>query len=138
MKKTHIETQRTEAIDNKRYVLTVLEMYDLDYEYHFIECACNFLRELFPKSESNDEWYVMHRSHKFFWKWFRVQWMNAETTLILFHTEHHVRMEEEKWKQDMMELTSELKIQMDFHQYIKMITKTDLSAVESKSYLLSA
>lgn len=119
---THIYTQRTEGINNMIYVLTVLRMTKDEYFWHFIDCGIEFLRNLFPDDETYQEYYELHLKNKFFWKWFRVQWLSYEQSYVNFLQDHHIIPKESAWRSEMLKLASDKKTLIDFDQYIKLLS----------------
>lgn len=123
---THIAHKRTEGIDNMRYVLTVVNITPDEYNWHFIDCGLDFLRALFPKSPDQPEYeecYMFHLRKRFFWKWFRVQWLDYEQDYVNFLQEHHIIPSLETWMNCMAELTTNKDTLTDFDQYIKLLTR---------------
>lgn len=119
---THIATQRTEGVNNMFYVLTVLRMNKDEYEWHFIDCGLDFLRKLFPANEIYQEYYEYHMRKKFFWKWFRVQWLSYEQSYVNYLQDHHIIPTESAWREEMLKLASDEKTLIDFDHYIKLLS----------------
>lgn len=118
-KTSHIARLRKQYASNQAYILDNVTLTEKEYLDAKFEIGCLFLERMFPENTEYAHLYEAYAYCKSFWNWWKQEWNDYESGLVLFINDHKPTFFYKQWYAEMLPMAHDTNIEMGFESYVK-------------------